>query len=292
MADFFRQLPWYELVPDPEAITWSGATPTSSQRPFQKSLTNRSIVVAYLPIADGPAACCSGRYNGTVNGLNSETTYTAQWFNPRDGSYTLIASHISGVTTWLIPASPTQTDDWVLLFEARASISMALPFTSFAGQLVSGTSLVTSVSLNGRIRIGSGLTGCNFTVGSKDITVTALGRYKVHGNCYFQKLLLLSSTNDSIVGEASVSMKTGVPDTLGFVFAQPDTPIKLSAGSSYYLLSNSSGCDSFYDDVNTKLVTTSAASIVGSIYGSFGNFHHGAGGAGSCYGPLNLMYSL
>ena len=104
MRAFWTALPWWTLHPDEDRIAWQDA-PRDSQRPFQKSNADHSIVIAYLPAA-------AGSYTGT---LMEPTTarLDARWFDPREGTYARAAVRMAG-GGWIIPPKPTG-QDWVLL---------------------------------------------------------------------------------------------------------------------------------------------------------------------------------
>jgi len=118
MKSFFSALPWWTLAPDGNAITWSGA-PTDTQQPYEKANSDRSLLVAYLPQT-------STAYTGTLNGLSTSVTYTARWFDPRQGSYSTIATNFTPGSSgqWSIPAQPDATRDWVLLVQKTGGSSL------------------------------------------------------------------------------------------------------------------------------------------------------------------------
>ncbi|CAF4956306.1 unnamed protein product, partial [Rotaria sp. Silwood1] len=111
MARFWTSFEWWVLAPDGNAIIWSSA-PNNTQKPYQKTDgNNRTLVIAYLPLQLNGTV-----YNGTVRNLSPTGVYTAQWFNPRNGTYSTIDKGWipSKAGLWNIPAQPTSTDDWVL----------------------------------------------------------------------------------------------------------------------------------------------------------------------------------
>jgi hypothetical protein len=151
MAKFFRALPWHLLEPDASAITWdttaSGYPPDAkkTQRPYQKATADRSVIVAYLPQANGnphspegppgtPAigcrpplqpqgntSSCVGCYsaviklhNTTAAGRSSRTRsaqqaaqegQTVSWFNPRTGKTTAVGEIPAGATEFHVPSA-------------------------------------------------------------------------------------------------------------------------------------------------------------------------------------------
>lgn len=112
MATFFRALPWHTLDPDGAAITWDAKAPNGTQRPYQKANADRSVILAYLPQANGdphaaegppgtpPVGCrpplhppqqnstCVGCYGGVIHlGAAAGTAVSGaardvSWFNP------------------------------------------------------------------------------------------------------------------------------------------------------------------------------------------------------------------
>lgn len=114
MAKFWTSFQWWTLSPDQSSILWNSA-PSDTQQPFQKSDgNNRGLIVAYLPLQ------LNGHvYNGTVRNLSPTGIYTSQWFDPRQGTFTMISQGWSPTQDglWNIPTQPTADDDWILLIE-------------------------------------------------------------------------------------------------------------------------------------------------------------------------------
>jgi hypothetical protein len=46
--------------------------------------------------------------------MENTSTYSAQWFNPRNGEYQAIGTFTPKDSQWVIPDRPT-AEDWVLL---------------------------------------------------------------------------------------------------------------------------------------------------------------------------------
>ncbi|CAF1230886.1 unnamed protein product [Rotaria magnacalcarata] len=111
MASFWTAFDWWILVPDENAIIWLAA-PNNTQRPYQKTDgNNRTLVIAYLPLQLNGTV-----YNGTVRNLSPTGVYMSQWFNPRNGTYSMIDKGWMPTKSglWNIPNQPTSNDDWVL----------------------------------------------------------------------------------------------------------------------------------------------------------------------------------
>ncbi|THF80754.1 apiosidase-like domain-containing protein [Cohnella fermenti] len=135
LRDFFTSLPWWTLAPDAEAIEWDGAPAlTSAAAPYQLSDPAGDLVVAYLP-SNG------GTYSGTAKQLNPAWIYKAEWYNPRTGQYSTIASGFAPDNDgeWAIPSKPTASEDWALLIRsisnAPAQPTVSLPGGTFSGPM-------------------------------------------------------------------------------------------------------------------------------------------------------------
>jgi len=140
--DLLTGLNWSQLAPDTSAITWSGA-PSGVYAPFQKATSDRSTVVAFLPVS-------SSTYTGVLNGLTVGDTYTAKWLNVRDGVYTTIAANFSPSAggTWLIPSKPDNLD-WVLLIQSTSN-AVAEPVANVAsGSYGTAQTVALSTSTSG-----------------------------------------------------------------------------------------------------------------------------------------------
>lgn len=111
MRTFYESIEWWKLEPRPGAVSTSRKLPSRNQI-LTKADGDRLFVV-YMP---------SGFYSqadATLNGMDSSKTYTARWFNPRSGEFTLCQERIdvSG-DRWTLPERP-DSEDWLLVIEQR-----------------------------------------------------------------------------------------------------------------------------------------------------------------------------
>ncbi|CAF2955414.1 unnamed protein product [Rotaria sp. Silwood2] len=135
MARFWTSFEWWLLAPDGDAIIWSSA-PNNTQKPYQKTDgNNRTLVIAYLPLQLNGTI-----YNGTVRNLSPTGLYTSQWFNPRNGTYSIIDEGWMPTKAglWNIPSQPTSTDDWILKIQ-RINGPNALPNFAFGASIRSSS---------------------------------------------------------------------------------------------------------------------------------------------------------
>lgn len=163
--DFLTGIDWASLAPSPTAITWGSGAPASGIRqPYQKANSARTVVVAYLP-------SWGGEYTGTVNGLSTGDTYTAKWFNTRNGRYTTISSNFSPGAggTWSIPAQPDGAYDWALLLYATTN-RVNQPTASVAGGTFAGAQSITLSSSTSGATIYYTTDGTTPTVNSTSYT--------------------------------------------------------------------------------------------------------------------------
>ena len=106
---FYTSLEWWKLIPRFDDADWGSFA--DKTRSLLSSDGEDTFVVFFF----GP-----GTSTGTLNHLENNATYAAQWFNPRDGQYKSIATFTRKSSQWEIPGRPT-AEDWVLLVRKTGS---------------------------------------------------------------------------------------------------------------------------------------------------------------------------
>jgi hypothetical protein len=106
---FYTSLEWWKLVPRFNDPAWGDFL--NASQAFLSSEGNNTYVVFFTGSARTPAS---------LNGMDDTSTYTAQWFNPRNGEYQTIATVTPKYNQWVIPDRPT-AEDWVLLVRRNAA---------------------------------------------------------------------------------------------------------------------------------------------------------------------------
>ncbi len=102
---FYTSLAWWKLVPHFRDQAWgSFADPSRSLL----ASDGRDIYVVFF--------FGSGMKTGILSQMDEGSTYSARWFNPRDGQYAKIGRRKQTGVAWIIPDRPT-AEDWVLLVE-------------------------------------------------------------------------------------------------------------------------------------------------------------------------------
>lgn len=106
---FYTNLEWWKLVPRFNDHAWGYFLDAS--RSFLSSDGDDTYVVLFTGSATTPAS---------LNQMDNTSTYTAQWFNPRNGEYQVIGTVTAKAGQWVIPDRPS-AEDWVLLVRKAAN---------------------------------------------------------------------------------------------------------------------------------------------------------------------------
>ena len=112
VSEFFKSIPWWELVPHREWLTVNGEPnplPASENiSPPQCAAAPGLIYVVYIP---------RGNERNMIRLLNLDNqSYMAKWFDPRNGVEILLEDSPKNSSAWIIPDRPVPADeDWVLL---------------------------------------------------------------------------------------------------------------------------------------------------------------------------------
>ncbi|MBI3417765.1 MAG: hypothetical protein HY043_20935 [Verrucomicrobia bacterium] len=152
------------------------------------------------------------------------------------------------------------------------------------------TPLVTSTTLGGVRNNLSGWVGIRIDVQSAPITVTALGRLVLRGNTQTHSLKLVVANTGVDVPGTTVTVATARSTAGQYKYATLATPVVLSAGTSYYLVSSEvSGRDYCAISDGSSIVTTSVATVPGTVLsaGSGWSFRAGA----NMTRGVNLLYN-
>ncbi len=102
---FYSDIKWWKQIPRFDEMTWS-----------EFADKNQSLIST-----DGQDTYVVYFYNrvpstGTLKNMDKNKTYTAKWFNTRNGNYTNITKFETADGTWKIPDKP-DSEDWILLVE-------------------------------------------------------------------------------------------------------------------------------------------------------------------------------
>ena len=121
--------------------------------------------------------------------------------------------------------------------------------------------------------------------------VTSLGRWVVSGNSASHAVSLYLSTGGgagTLLG--SVTVATSGATAGQFAYVALGTPVTLSAGNTYFLMSlESNGGDQWYDDDTTYTLTSGDFAAGGSEYKAPPYTQHFSGA--HTYGPVRACFS-
>ncbi|HYE32393.1 MAG TPA: RHS repeat-associated core domain-containing protein [Methylomirabilota bacterium] len=152
--------------------------------------------------------------------------------------------------------------------------------------LVTGVSNLTSPQNN-----FASWNGMRFTVGTREMIVSHLGRWVISGNSGTHALRLAPLNGAPI---ASVSVNTAQQAANQFVYAALSTPVTLTPHTTYVLLSEETGLGDYsYSGLIAGVSVSPDAHSPAAAYAELASPNaHIVQEANKTYGPVNFMYTL
>lgn len=151
-------------------------------------------------------------------------------------------------------------------------------------------SLVTSVTLSKDSQNDwSGWQGMRITVGEKPVVVYKMGRYRGAAQLDNHAMRIVRADDKAVVAAVAAGVKES-KDEMGFVYGVFGQPIILAPRTSYYLLCQElKGGDTWHTS-DTVLATIEGVAIDGAVRTvDFKTFEENRK-AGTCWGPLNVLW--
>lgn len=112
ITEFYTSIEWWKLIPRFTDPSW--CTVSDGENVIVKS----SGVSTYVAYFTSSGTSC------TFRNMSDSTPYVASWFNPRNGSSTLINSNVRSVNgSWTAPSKPTN-EDWLLLLNGDVDTTL------------------------------------------------------------------------------------------------------------------------------------------------------------------------
>jgi hypothetical protein len=195
-----------------------------------------------------------------------------------------------------IPASGCVFTNWTGTITGSANpqtVTMSTAQTATANFQCSGSSgpasFLTGYALNGPpLRNNfTGWAGLKFTVGASPVTVASLGRVCVANNTMVHAVKLVAASTGLDVPNASVFVNMAGCTAGQFVYGAVN-PITLSAGTSYYVVSQeTTGGDQWYDSGTVS--ATTAATVNSAVY-FFNGVWNSYGSPNTSFVPANFQY--
>ncbi|MBV9743700.1 MAG: hypothetical protein JO099_08045, partial [Acidobacteriia bacterium] len=205
-------------------------------------------------------------------------------------------TNISGATTnsYTTPATAltdSGTQFQCVITNVQGTVTSAAVILTVVGQGTNFVSSVTSLG-NGQTFPGSagGWVGMTITTGSAPLAITSLGRMVLQGNTGTHTLKIVDATTGIDVPGSSVTINTSGATAGNFAYGALQSLLILNPNYMYYVLSQETGSDQFYDST-TVVQTTSAATIDGPVYGLPGASYSPTSSPGNLYGPLDFSYT-
>jgi RHS repeat-associated protein len=210
----------------------------------------------------------SGDDNSAYDSLNRLTDFQVGTLSTPANNGPDSPDQATGPTTahWSLDALGNWSDHWNT---ASASDALAVP------------SLGTAQNSN-----ATGWYGLEITIGSSDVLVASLGRYKKSGNTGTHDVKLVDATTGSDVAGTTVTVNMTSVGFGQFAYASLDNPVKLLAGHSYYLVSHeTNGGDQWYSDDSS--INDFGVTPTDSVYNSGSGWTVGSA-SGHTFGPVGL----
>jgi Big-like domain-containing protein len=204
--------------------------------------------------------------------------------------------------------SPITTSPYTTTFDTTTVANSTYPLTAVATDSVgnSTTSAPVQVTVD-NVASGSpspfvtsgppptslrndfaGFVGMKFTVGSKSITVSSLGRWVAAASSQTHTIKLVSATGTDLTG-GSVSLNLAGATVGQYAYALLPSPITLSANTSYYLVTQEfAGGDKWYD-YGTVTANATAGAVITAVY-QFNGVYFLTSTNSSSYGPPNFLF--
>jgi hypothetical protein len=103
LKKFYTSLQWWKLVPRFDDAAWSAFV--DKNQSFISSDGQQAYVVYFANKVPS---------TGDLKNLEKDKSYSAKWYNTRDGTYTVIGTIKTNTGIWTVPDKP-DSDDWILL---------------------------------------------------------------------------------------------------------------------------------------------------------------------------------
>lgn len=275
-------------------VTWTGGLNAVVSGLFF-STPPSGVPLPVVSITSPPAGAVSGSVTLTANAASSIGIASVQF--QLDGSN--LGSPVTG-------AGPNYSTSWSTLSATNGAHTLTAIATDTLGQQATSAGVAITVSNAGSGPTGmpfvtgyalnhpslrddfTGWVGMSLTVGANSLTVSALGRACETGNANTHMVMFVNASNGTDVpgAAAPVNMPGCTPGQ--FVYSSI-SPVTLSAGTTYYLVSQETqGGDLWYDQ--GAISTSSVAAVNGAIYSWNGSWYSGGAGSTS-YVPPGFEYT-
>ncbi len=137
----------------------------------------------------------------------------------------------------------------------------------------------------------SGWVGVSIMTGANAVTVTHLGRWSLAGNTGVHTVKIVSGPSGVDVAGGSVAVNVSGAQPGAFVYATLTNPVTLSANSNYYIVSQEMQGADTWNNWNTTVTTSKAASDSASVWSSDGSSYTAVPSSSNhMYVPVGFLY--
>ncbi len=240
--------------------------------------------------------------NATVNaGQTATFSVTAtgalsyQWQSqaPGAGTFTLIpGATANSYTTPVTALADGGTQFRCVVANSQGSVTTNnATLTVTTAPPPNSKSFVLSTAFGSLRNDFTGWVGMSVTIGTSPLSVNQLGRIFAPGNGGSHTVKIVDATTGTDVAGGSVSISMSGGTSGNFVYGTLVTPVVLSSGGTYYILSQeTAGADKWYD-YNTTASTNWEAALSASVYGTGSSYAAIGNSAGHMYVPLDFKYA-
>ena len=266
---------------------WSAA-PSPNQTYGPVDFLYQTQAVSSLPVITSPAtatAVVGMSFNYTITATHNPSSFNATglpigWtVNKMTGTISGVPQTEGIVEITLTAANSVGSATLVLTLTVNASPPPGKP-----------TAFVTSISVSTLAETLPPWVGMELQVGASPLTVTALGRIYLPGNNQTHTLKLVDAVTGTDVPGSSATVTMAPPTASSFVYGNTATPVTLSPGNVYYVVSQEfPGGDSLYDSTTT-VGTTAVATVLGPA--SYRRGWTAPSAPNQIYGPVDFIYEV
>ncbi|HLG95329.1 MAG TPA: hypothetical protein VKX49_03340, partial [Bryobacteraceae bacterium] len=225
----------------------------------------------------------------TVAATGAALSYQWQSMPSGAGSFGNISgATAASYTTPSLAQSDNNTQFRCVVTNAQGSVNTNAATLTVVS--TTGTNFILSLTPGTLRNNFSGWVGMSVAVGSSPLSVTALGRFVASGNTGTHTLKIVDGNGNDISG-ASTQVNTAAFAAGGFAYGLLPSAIRLSANTTYYILSQETATGDRWYDNDTTAKPQPIGLILGPAYGN-GSYNVVSNMGTHVYVPVDFQYSV
>lgn len=265
------------------------AAPTVNQS-FQVTAAAAPTVTITAPISNATISGKTVALTATASassGLNITSVQFKVDGNAIPGGTSTTSPYHATLDTTTLTDGPHNITAVATDSSGNSAPSAAVPVKVLNSVAPAGTEFITAATFGAARNNYTGWVGMQFTVGTQNVTVNALGRIYITGNTGTHQVKLVNATSVDVPG-ASVSINMTGGTSNKFKYAALASPVTLTANTSYFLLSQeTAGADQWYDV--SQVAGTNVANVNGSAYNTYFGYTT-TPPSNTSYVPVSFLY--